>query len=94
MDEITKALHNRRMAISNKIADSFEKGKKVPVGTVTNGRRKVAEGKWVADSGTKEGLKEKHADRVTVMQGGKRVSLARKDAVKQGYKRKHFINNK
>lgn len=26
--------------------DDFEKGKKVPVGTVSNGMKKVAEGKW------------------------------------------------
>lgn len=31
----------------NSILNGFEKGKKLPIGTVTNGRKKVAEGKWV-----------------------------------------------
>ena len=43
-DEIKKANEDRIKAI----ADSFEKGKKLPIGTISGGRKKVAEGHWVA----------------------------------------------
>jgi hypothetical protein len=47
MDEITKSIHDNKALQKQHIADSFEKGKTKPIGTVTNGYKKVAEGKWV-----------------------------------------------
>lgn len=39
------------------------KGKKLPIGTVTNGRKKVAEGKWISVS---DGKVDQHVDRYKV----------------------------
>lgn len=51
MDEIRKALLDRRLSI----ADNISKGRKAdPIGTVRNGRKKIAEGKWVPLSESRE----------------------------------------
>ena len=47
---------------------------------------------WVKTKDKKE-QKKKHSDRVTVMEGGKKVSYSRQDAKDQGYKKKHFVND-
>ena len=57
---LEKAVNVVLSAVSdNPIAEAYsilEKGKKLPIGTVTNGRKKVAEGKWVDVK--KEGKKD------------------------------------
>lgn len=40
------------------VGENVEKGKKVPVGTVSNGKKKVAEGKWVDVKDEKKGSKK------------------------------------
>jgi len=39
-------IKQHQQAIKRNIVSSFEKGRAVPVGTVSNGYKKVAEGKW------------------------------------------------
>lgn len=72
-------------------AERITKGKKDLIGTVRNGKRKVAEGKWVDAKKAKKKIDKKHSDRVTVKEGGKKVSYARKDAKRLGFKEHHFI---
>lgn len=47
MNDIHKHNEDRRKAIASNFVDSdIEKAKKVPIGTVHNGLKKIAEGKW------------------------------------------------
>lgn len=53
-DELNEAYKELGLDFSN----DLEKGKKVPIGTISNGRKKVAEGKWVnIKSGGKKSAK-------------------------------------
>lgn len=51
MEEINKSIRERRLAqqanIQSQFSDSLEKGKKMPIGTVSRGYKKVADGRWV-----------------------------------------------
>lgn len=58
MDDIMKSIHEHKLGVQNHIDNhnaelrgedltTLQKGKKMPIGTVSNGRKKVAEGKWV-----------------------------------------------
>lgn len=54
MDEIRKSIQERRAKQINQIQDQFgatnddlQKAREMPIGTISNGRKKVAKGKWV-----------------------------------------------
>jgi len=54
-------LRSRDIAIKNAMKkEKVEKGKKMPIGTISNGRKKVSEGKWVT-----VGAKDKQKDYLT-----------------------------
>jgi len=64
MEDLHKRIQEKKELIKAKITDSvtnqdeiLEKGKSMPIGTISHGRKKIAEGKWVEVS--KEG-KTKH----------------------------------
>jgi len=42
MEEIQKGNRARFDQIKNQVEDSFEKGKEMPIGTISNGRKKIA----------------------------------------------------
>ena len=47
MEEIRKAIQSRHLQIEHNIYNMFKGGIAVPIGTVSMGRKKVAEGRWV-----------------------------------------------
>jgi hypothetical protein len=76
MDDIRKAIQARH----ENIANTFEKGKKVPIGTITNGRKKVAEGVWVIAKRASGPIKPKVGMVGTIGRNKRRVRVTGVDA--------------
>lgn len=85
-DKSEDELEMEKSIVDEIFAEVLEKGKKYPIGTVHNGYKKVAEGRWEKDTnGSKEGGKvqvsDKHKATMDKHVGGKKAKDAEYDRV-------------